>query len=179
MKEEEFGEASMKKIFRWALIYLLLVIGLFLILVGVNWYLIKQKEVRLGMARPAFPYAKYSQDELDKMYPQYLNENVPTRVTPEETYAKLLAALKAENLDLASQQFTAEQQSEWLKSLEKIKEGALLDDMIGDLDQKLNKENAGGSIAQYNIGIKQEGKIWAHAINFVKDSNGDWKIKSL
>ncbi|MBI5022559.1 MAG: hypothetical protein HZC05_00075 [Candidatus Magasanikbacteria bacterium] len=42
----------MKKIFRWALIYLLLVIGLFLILVGVNWYLIKQKEVRLGMARP-------------------------------------------------------------------------------------------------------------------------------
>ena len=179
MKEEEFGEASMKKIFRWALIYLLLVIGLFLILVGVNWYLIKQKDVRLGMARPMFPYTKYSQNELDKMYPQYLNENVPTRVTPEQTYAKLLAALKAGDLEKASQQFTAEQQSEGLKSLKKIKEDGLLAQMIGDLDKKLNKNMMSGAMAQFMISIDKDGEKWARPVDFIKDSNGDWKIKSL
>lgn len=169
----------MKKIFRWALIYLLLVIGLFLILVGVNWYLIKQKEVRIGMARPDFPYARYSQDELNKMYPQYVNENVPTRVTPEETYAKLIAALKAGDLEEASRQFVAEKQGEWLKSLEKIKEDGLLDDMIRDLDKKLEKVYLDKTMGQYRVGVMIEGEKWANDINFIKDSNGDWKIKSL
>lgn len=169
----------MKKILRWGLIYLLLVIGLFLILVGVNWYLIKQREVRLGMSKSSFPYTKYSQEELNKMYPQYLNENVPTRVTPEETYAKLIAALKAGDLEEASLQFTAGQQAEWLKSLKKIKENGLLGVMIEDLDKKLEKVYLDTTMGQYSIGIEKNGEIWGRDINFIKDSNGDWKIKSL
>mgnify|MGYP001558966946 CR=1 FL=1 len=169
----------MKKFFRWALIYLLLVIGLFLILVGVNWYLIKQKEVRLGMAKPSFPYTKYSQDELDKMYPQYPNENVATRVTPEQTYAKLIAALKAGDWEEASLQFTAEKQGEWLESLKKIKEDGLMGQMIGDLDKDLKKVMMDYSIATYSISILKDGEKWGNNIDFIKDSNGDWKIKSL
>ncbi|MEK9183195.1 MAG: hypothetical protein AAB849_01680 [Patescibacteria group bacterium] len=169
----------MKKFLRWALIYLLLVIGLFLILVGVNWYLIKQREVRLGLARPAFPYAKYSQEELDKMYPQYPNENVATRVTPEQTYAKLIAALKVGDLDEASKQFVAGQQSEWLESLKKIKEKGLLGAMIVDLDKELGKNMMSGAMAQFMISIDKDGEKWARPVDFVKDSNGDWKIKSL
>lgn len=38
--------ASMKKIFRWILIYLLLVIGLFLILVGILYH---SQEVKIGL----------------------------------------------------------------------------------------------------------------------------------
>jgi hypothetical protein len=184
---------SMKKIFRWALIYLLLVIGLFLILVGVNWYLIKQKEVRLGMARPKFPYTKYSQDELDKMYPQYYEVKVPTRQTPEQTYSKFIAALKVGNLEEASIYFFARniddypvnykldesKQKEWLASLQKIKQDGLMEKMINDLDKTLNNVSVSDISAQYEIGIKKDGKVWAHTISFMKDIDGDWKIKSL
>lgn len=156
----------------------MLVVGLFLILVGVNWYLIKQREARLGLARPVFPYTKYSQDELDKMYPQYPNENVPTRVTPEETYAKLIAALKVGNLAEASLQFTAGQQAEWLESLKKIQEKGLLDEMVGDLGN-IEKRNADNIRASYEVIASESGRNIGRPIVFIKDSNGDWKIKSL
>lgn len=159
--------------------YLLLVGGMFLILVGVNWYMLKQEAVRIGMARPNFPYRQYSLEELNKMYPQYPNENVPTRQTPEETYARFIAALKAGDLESASRQFVAEKQAEWLGSLKKIKEGGLLEKMIKDLDQTPSKVNMYEVAAQYEIGVEKDGRVWSHALNFIKDSNGDWKIKSL
>lgn len=159
--------------------YLLVVLGLFLILVGVNWYLIKQKEARLGLARPDFPYTRYTQEELNKMYPQVLNENVPTRQTPEETYAKFIAALKTGDLEEASKQFVVGKQKEWLESLEKIKEKGLLNDFIQDYDKSLREDLKSDVSAQYMISIVEAGKQVARPIRFIKDSNGDWKIDSL
>lgn len=169
----------MKKFFRWALIYLLLIIGLFLILTGYNWYLYKQQLVRGGHAKPTFPYARYTQEELNKMYPQILNENVPTRQTPEETYAKFIAALKAGNLEEASKQFVEKKQKEWLESLRKIKEDILLQVMIDDLERDFRKEYMWDTLAQYRYSVLKEGKKFTNAIDFIKDSNGDWKIDSL
>ncbi|MBI5731907.1 MAG: hypothetical protein HY982_00930, partial [Candidatus Magasanikbacteria bacterium] len=122
---------------------------------------------------------KYSQAELDKMYPQVLNEKVPTRVTPEQTYAKLLAALKVGDLAEASRQFVAEDQAKWLESLQKIKEKGMMEKMVGDLDKELTKGLTGDAMASYSISILKDGIEWGNQIDFIKDSNGDWKIKSL
>lgn len=170
----------MKKYLRYVGYYLLFIVGLFLILTGYNWYLYKQQLVRGGHAKPTFPYARYTQEELNKMYPQYPNENVPTRQTPEETYAKFIAALKKGDLEEASKQFVEKKQKDWLESLGKIKEKGLLEEFIGDYDQKLINNYKYSTTAQFHIGIEAlSGALAERPIDFIKDSNGDWKIDSL
>ncbi len=165
---------SMRKIFKYALFYLCLVIGLFLILIGVNWYLVKQKEVRLGLSRSNFPYTKYNQEELNKMYPQILNENVPTHQTPEETYKLLRNYLKTGEIDLAKELFTSAYKEKFYQELKKSKEVGILTEILGRLPEKIIKNERGsyGNFMQYDF--EDSGSVI-----FTKDLNGDWKIDSL
>ena len=156
--------------------YVLLVGGMFLILVGVNWYMLKQEAARIGMARPNFPYTKYSQDELNKMYPQYPNENVPTTQTPEETYAKFIAALKAGNIDGAMTLFTQRKYKEYFDAFQKSKQEKKINELATKLDKKLILDSKLDTFAIYKVENENNKN---YIVEFVKDIDGVWKIDSL
>jgi hypothetical protein len=163
-----------RRIFVIAGYYVLIVVGLFLILAGVGWYLTKQKQVRLGMARPDFPYFKYSQDELNKLYPQYPLENVKTTQTPEQTYAKFISALKAGDLDDLKGVFTERKEKLYFEALEKDKELNKLSEWVADYNYEIIKktENVGMVIFE----VKSEKKL---EVVFIKNNQGHWQIDSL
>ncbi|PIY75440.1 MAG: hypothetical protein COY85_00135, partial [Candidatus Portnoybacteria bacterium CG_4_10_14_0_8_um_filter_40_50] len=73
-----------------------------------NWWEIKQIKIEKGLASEKFPWRDYTQEELAKMYPQIKYADVPTRITPEETYAKFRQALKDNNLEMAIEQLAEE-----------------------------------------------------------------------
>lgn len=157
------------------LYYFVFVIGLVLILGGYVWYLNKQNLVRLKLARPEFPYARYSVEELEKMYPQYPNENVATVQTPEQTYAKFIEALKKGDVEGASKQFVAKDEGKWLDVFKKIKENNLLNEYLQDYNKSLQKIFVYNTFAQFSIIINNVGR----PVDFVKDPEGIWKIESL
>lgn len=161
-----------KTIFKIIGYYILLVGGMFLILAGANWYMLKQDAIRIGLARPDFPYTKYSQDELNKMYPQYPNENVPTTQTPEETYAKFIAALKAGDIDGAMNNFGQKNYDEHREILVKEQKKDNFGSILKILDQPIKSEMKLETIAQYRLRDK-------YFIEFIKDIDGIWKIESL
>jgi len=70
------------------------------------WYDKKLAKIEMGFADSIFPYREYTEDELNKMFPQTIEPNVdiPTRTTPEETYTKFRQALKENNLQMAIEQ---------------------------------------------------------------------------
>lgn len=182
-----------KHVVRAAGIYASIVAGIFLILVGFNWFMLKQELVQLGFARPNFPYTKYNQEELNKLFPQYYTVDVPTKQTPEETYVIFIHALKDGNLEFASQQFFARNierypvnyeldksiQKKWLDSLNSVKEKGLMEKMINDFDTEIKKVSMTDVVAQYEIGIKKDGQMLSHSIEFMKDIDGTWKLNSL
>ena len=156
--------------------YILLVGGMFLILASVNWYMLRQDAVRIGMARPSFPYRQYSLDELNKMYPQYPNENVATIQTTEETYAKFIAALKAGDIDVAVNLMTEKRREEYREAFVSGKKEGKLDKSIKTLDRPIKLKDSFGVFANYAL---ENDKNENYVINFIKDVDGVWKIDSL
>ena len=144
-----------------------------------GWFLIQSDRIATGTAKPYFPYTDYSIDELNKMYPQTMNENVVTTQSPEETHAKFISALKQGDFDEAVRCCFLE--GDWGKAkitLEKIKASNSLDIMIGDIE-KIDKELLLNTMASYSYVTIENGEKIGHTINFVKDEKGVWRIKSL
>src|SRR3989344_8861361 len=86
-------------------IWLVIILAVLAVLGGGYFYKVwwpqRQTMIKLGLAESKFPWRAYSQDELSALYPQIKYANVPTRVTPEQTYANFREALRTNNLDLA------------------------------------------------------------------------------
>ena len=157
-----------------------LILGLAAIFGGYGWFLNKQQRVLTGTARPSFPYGDYSLEELNRLYPQTVNENVKTTQTPEETHKKFLTALKAGNFDEAVNCCFREGDREGMKeSLYKIKADNLLNKMIGDLDKVITLVSMYENKAVYSYATLKDGKEFGHRINFVKNGQGVWMIGSL
>ncbi|MBU2265253.1 hypothetical protein KJ784_03665, partial [Patescibacteria group bacterium] len=68
------------------------------------WWPKKEIAIQAGLAKSTFPWRAYTQEELNKMYPQIKYADVPTRVTPEQTYANFREALRTNNLEMALEQ---------------------------------------------------------------------------
>lgn len=164
-----------RRIFIIAGYYVLIVVGLFLILAGVGWYLTKQKQVRLGMARPDFPYFKYSQEELNKLYPQYPLEDVKTTQTPEQTYAKFISALKAGDLGGLEGLFTERKKNAYLEVVEKAKKDGTIGTLLDKLNFSIKQKEVNNSFAVYRLEDGKENSL----ILFEKNINGVWQIDSL
>jgi len=146
-----------------------------------KWLEVKMKKIEFGLAEPTFPFRDYTQEELNKMYPQIKNADVPTRTTPEETYAKFRQALKENNLQMAIEQLSRESEryGENVEFLKKVYNKGELERGLEDYPENVWRENFGesrGSLC-YEQQIKGEGFIGC--ISFIKDSNGDWKIDNL
>lgn len=114
-------------------------IAVFLFL-GVSWiwFNLRQERVRMGLANPDFPFGDYSQAELNKMYPQYVENNAPTVQSPEQTHQKFLMALKKGNFDEAVNCCFREGDRERIKEgLIEIKHDGDLPSMVDDLDKEI------------------------------------------
>lgn len=146
-----------------------------------KWAGEKMQKVVLGLAEPNFPYRDYTDEELAKMYPQIKYADVPTRVTPEQTYTNFREALRTNNLDLALEQLgrESERYGENAKVLTDAYNQGKFSEAYQAYPEKIEKESMAESIASYYY-FRKEGDINLKThISFTKDANGDWKLDSL
>ncbi|MFH1956805.1 MAG: hypothetical protein ABIJ28_04115 [Patescibacteria group bacterium] len=148
---------------------------------GYRWYEIKMKKIEIGLAEPVFPYRDYTQEELNKMYPQIKYADVVTRVTPEETYAKFRQALKENNLEMAIGQLSKESEryEENKNDLTQAYKENRFNEAFENYPEKIEKSSMHESIASYYFLEKTAENNLRQYISFIKDANGDWKLDSL
>ena len=146
-----------------------------------KWTGEKMQKVVLGLAEPNFPYREYTEEELAKMYPQIKYVDVPTRVTPEETYFKFRQALKENNLEMALEQLSKESKNygENVETITKAHEEDRFHEAFENYPEKIEKESMAESIASYYYLEKKGEYNLRQYLGFVKDVNGDWKLDSL
>jgi len=174
----------MTKQFKIALI--ILIIALFALVVGnyyfQGWVDFKMAKVSQGMAEKQFPWRDFTAAELNKMYPQIRYADVPTRVTPEQTYANFRQALKDNNLEMAIQQLSNSSRNKYGENKEYLnklyKENKFVQ-TYKEYPEKIEKSTLGASIAEFYYLYQEGGKIYREPISFIKDAKGDWKMDSL
>lgn len=166
---------TLKKIF---IILAIIIIAAILIWQGFSWWQTKQLKIEQGLASDKFPYRDYTQEELNEMYPQIKNANVPTRTTPEQTYANFREALRTNNLEMAIEQLSKESEGygENKDDLTQAYQQKRFVEIYGNYPEVIVKDSLYESIAQYYFNYKDDGKNKTHFLNFIKDSKGDWKI---
>lgn len=157
----------------------LLAVGIITIYAGYIWFLARQARVDLGLSSPDFPYRDYTEEQLDKMFPQYVVFDVPTTQTPEQTHRLFVDALKKQNFDEAVKCCFREGDWERMKTMfENIKNKGQLPVMINDVG-KIEKDIMNSSTATYLYeGTIVGGKV-ANFMTFIKTSDGRWLIESL
>ena len=133
-----------------------------------------------GLAHPTFPYMRYSQNELNEMYPQYVNVDVATTRTPEETHRLFVDKLKEGDLDGAVECCVVKDSwNNTKEGLERVKDSGKLAEMISDLDTDLEPNVIGDTISSFNYYAEVDGKMLGSILEFRKDKNGVWLIESL
>jgi hypothetical protein len=156
----------------------IIIIAAILIWQGILWWQTKQLKIQQGLASDKFPYRDYTQEELNKMYPQVKNADVPTRTTPEQTYAKFREALKTNNLEMAIEQLDKDSKryEENKKDLGNAYKENKFIEIYNSYPEKIEKQYMAESIASYYFLEKRNGKNFRVHISFTKNSSGDWKI---
>ena len=147
-----------------------------------KWVDFKMAKVSVGLAESKFPYREYIQEELNKMYPQIKNADVPTRITPEQTYANFRQALKDNNLEMAIEQLSKDSKEKYEENADDLKE-LYQQNRFSEIGEaypvEIIQDSMHESIASYYY-IENEGKYnLRQTITFTKDVNGDWKMDSL
>ncbi len=144
-----------------------------------GWFLGRQKRVLDGFARPSFPFSDYSVEELGQMFPQYANENVLTTRTPEETHRMFVEKLKAGDLNGAVECcFRTGDWDEMKNLFSRVEKRGQLDMMVGDLNE-IKKEMMLDTMASYSYLGTLNGRKVSNMMEFVKNNQGVWLIKSL
>ena len=177
-----------------SVILFIIIFGIIVVWVGLEynqWWKARKEYVRMGLAEDKFPYRMYTERELVEMG-RWVGESkelnaVPTRTTPEETYAIFRQALIDEDFDKAAECFIKTKQQEYKEALIKAKEEGRIDDVLKKLidisprGEKMIEGSIGDSSASYEILYKEEGneKFTSHAIIFYKDWDGDKKMDDL
>jgi len=119
---------------------------------------------------------------LAKMYPQIRYADVPTRVTPEQTYAKFRQALKENNLDMAVEQLSRssrERFNENKTDLEEAYNKGQFIEIYKKYPEKIIKDDVLGNFSQYYFNYLEGNNEKTYVIQFLKDANGDWKMDNL
>lgn len=151
-----------------------------LLFYGYGWFITKQVRVANGIAKPTFPYNDYGRDELESMYPQVANENVATTRTPEVTHKMFVEKLKVGDLNGAVECCVVKGEWQTMKDgLVKVKVKGELDEMVRDLDVRLEKNFLGDTLSSYDYSVNRNGKDVIGNISFEKNRDGIWLIKSF
>ena len=171
-----------------SVILFIIIFGIIVVWVGLEynqWWQVRKEYVRMGLAEDKFPYRMYTERELVEMgrWPveSKYYDSIPTRTTPEETYAKFRQALIDEDFDKAAECFIDEKRDTVRKGLVDIfGDKQLKDQMLEDLPIKIDSiDTTGRSSVYYDYSIIREGKKIAQTMSFVKSLNGDWLIEDL
>ena len=155
-----------------------------------KWWQARQELVKLGFAENKFPYRMLTEKELVEKglwsgESPALNA-VPTRITPEETYAIFRQALIDGDIDKAAECFVKEKQDERRQDLIKARKEGRIKEIIEKLNdisperKEITRGSTGESSATYELLLYREGaKPLSHPIFFLKDWNGDWKMENI
>ncbi|MBU3926048.1 hypothetical protein KJ763_02680 [Patescibacteria group bacterium] len=163
-------------------IFIIIILAVIIIAVlGYQWYETKMRKIGFGLAEPNFPYRNYTQEELNIMYPQIKYADVATRVTPEETYAKFRQALSENNLEMAIEQLSKESEKyeENVNDLTQAHKENRFNEIYQSYPEIILKENISEALSQFYFNYKENNQQRTHFINFIKNSDGDWKLDSL
>jgi murein L,D-transpeptidase YcbB/YkuD len=135
----------------------------------------------LGLARPDFPYADYTESELAEMYPQIKYADVATRTTPEETYTKFRQALEENNLEMAIEQLSKESSryKENKEALAQVYQDEKFIEVLIEYPENIWRGTFGESFGQLCYNQKHEDGEFVGCSSFIKDASGDWKLDSL
>lgn len=146
-----------------------------------SWFPLKQAKIAEGLAKPNFPWRDYTEEELNKLYPQIRNADIPTRATPEETYAKFREALRANNLEMALEQLAVESRNykENKASIEKAYKEGRFGNIHKSYAAVIQQSVAGASLSEYSFLENKEDGNYVYSIIFLKNSDGDWKMDNL
>ena len=160
--------------------FVVLVLGLAGIIGGGRWFSNKMARVNTGAASPTFPYSDYSMEELERLYSETPENTAVTIRTPEETHRLFVEALKKGDFEAATECCFREGDRDRIKTgLEKVKKSGELQQMINDIDQKIDRESMDSWKAVYSFGILEDGKNFGHLLRFIKTTQGVWLIESL
>jgi hypothetical protein len=145
------------------------------------WWPQKQLKIQLGLASDKFPWRDYTESELNKMYPQIKYADVPTRTTPEQTYAKFREALRTNNLELALGQLSVESEkyNENLEKLRKAYNEGKFSNSLSLYPENVRRSTFGSSMGNLCYEQTRNNEKIVGCTEFSKDANGDWKMDSL
>ena len=156
------------------------VIAVFLFFAGSwAWFNAQQERVLLGLAKPDFPYGDYSQEELNTMYPQYVENNAPTIQSPEQTHQLFLTALKKGDFDEAVKCCFREGDRERMKNVLGGLNNSQLFEVISELDAEIKPDNINNWRSIYFYSVLRQGEKYKEYLTFIKSQNGIWYIESL
>jgi len=170
------------------IVIFLIIFGIFAFWGGLQlnkWWQARKEYVRMGFAESKFPYRMFTERELVEKglwsgESPALNA-VPTRTTPEETYAKFRQALTDGDLDKAIECFLKDEREKIKDGLiEVLNNAELKSQMLNDLPKQIESiETFNKSTTYYDYSIMREGVKWAETMSFIKNWDGDWLIEDL
>lgn len=145
------------------------------------WLENKMKKVALGLADYTFPFHEYTEQELNQKYPQIRYADVPTRITPEQTYAKFRQALKENNLQTALDQLSKESENynDNKEILTKAYNDGDFAEAFNEYPEKIEKSTMYETIASFYFLKNEGGHNLRQYIGFLKNQNGNWLIDVL
>lgn len=180
-----------KKIITVVIFFVIIVAVVYVLgLEGYRWWQERKEYVRMGLASDKFPFRMYTERELVEMgrwtdHSDYY-DSIPTRTTPEETYAIFRQALIDGDLDKAVECFMKEKREEYKEALNQAKKEGRIPEIIATLteiyprDKKITKGYNDTNMVTYEFFTSvQGGKKLSHPVGFSKDINGDWKLENL
>ncbi|HUT96384.1 MAG TPA: hypothetical protein VMW82_02360 [Candidatus Paceibacterota bacterium] len=188
--EQSESKPKRKKIITVVIFFVIIVAIIYLGWIeGSRWWQEKQKWVKFGLAEDKFPFRMYTEKELVERglwsgESEWYN-SIPTRTTPEETYAIFRKALMDGDLDKAAECFIEEKQAEYRQDLERAKTEGRIPEVLKQLTElyprgtKIVKGTNDTNLATYEIFIIENGQKISNPIPFTKDKNGDWKLEDL
>jgi len=159
---------------------LVLIIGVLLILMVAGWMLERQELVAEGLAKSKFPYVKYSQEELIKIYGTGEPSDIMTTQSPEQTHAIFISHLKEGEIDEAVE--CCFRRGDWDETkafFERVKNEDKFDVMVSDLTE-IKKGMMFDATATYLYsGTKVGGEKGGGILEFIRDNAGKWFIKGF
>ena len=158
-----------------------IVIAVFLFIIFSYSFIYDRLElVEEGLASPKFPYLKYSQQDLNEMFPQYEDMDITTIQTPEETHAIFINYLKAGEIDEAVE--CCFRKGDWNDQkdfFQGVEDKGQWDVMVGDLDTEIEQDLFLGNKATYSYLGSYKGDKVRNTMSFIQNSSGVWLIESL
>ena len=148
--------------------------GLAVVVLGISGFFVRERYQGYG------EYRDYK--ALEQRYIQAMTEDTYGGKTPQETLDLFVAALKAEDVELASKYFMLDDslsREKWLKTLKMLREQGVLDDMAKDIeDDSRPLENIENN--RFAFGLFDRDEVVAASIHMQLNTySGIWKIESL